>query len=298
MVRGRLEWFERSSWLACDALAACGGSMRRPDVWGRSSMRRPMKGHEHEAEHVDRRQQRRQQADRPEQRVPALIGVEQDFVLAEKTGKRRQAGNRDRADDERPVGDRQVLPQAAHSPHVLLARERVNHRARSEKEERLEERMRVEVEDARRVRANAHRQKHVAELRHGRIRQDALDVVLHQPNRPGQKRRRRPDDRDDVQRQRRMAEQHGVAANHVHPSRHHRRRMNERGDGRGAFHRVGQPGIERDLGRLARGADEQQERDDRHGAERRLGAQSRRRFAPPPGSRATRSARRSAARRG
>ena len=51
--------------------------------------------------------------------------------------------------------------------------------------------------------------------------------------------------------------------------------MDERGDGRGALHRVRQPHETGNLRGLARGAHEQQERDDRHGAERRLGAEPR-----------------------
>ena len=55
-----------------------------------------------------------------------------------------------------------------------------------------------------RERADAHRQEHVAELRHRRVREHALDVVLHQADRAGHQRRRRADDRDDRQRLRRV----------------------------------------------------------------------------------------------
>ena len=44
--------------------------------------------------------------------------------------------------------------------------------------------------------------------------------------------------------------------------------MDERGDGRGAFHRVGQPDKQRNLRGLPRRADKEQQRDNRHGAER------------------------------
>ena len=112
-----------------------------------------------------------------------------------------------------------------------------------------------------RVRADAHRQEHVAELRDRRVREHPLDVVLHQADRAGQERRRDADDRDDRQRLRRVAEQHRVAADHVHAGRHHRRRVDERGDRRRAFHRVRQPDVQRNLRRLAGRADEQQQRD-------------------------------------
>ena len=71
---------------------------------------------------------------------------------------------------------------------------------------------------------------------------------------------RHADDRDDFERERRVAEQHRVAANHVHAGRDHRRRVDERGDRRRAFHRVRQPDVQRQLRGLARGAEEQQQR--------------------------------------
>ena len=69
--------------------------------------------------------------------------------------------------------------QAAHVAHVLLVMHRDDHRARAEEQQRLEERMRHQVIDAARIRRNAERDGHVAELRQRRIRDDALDVVLH-----------------------------------------------------------------------------------------------------------------------
>ena len=73
-----------------------------------------------------------------------------------------------------------------------------------------------------------------------------------------------PIDRDDRQRHRRVREQHGVAPDHVDAGRHHRRRVDQRGDRRRAFHRVRQPDVERNLRRLAGRAEEQQQRRDRH----------------------------------
>ena len=52
-----------------------------------------------------------------------------------------------------------------------------------------------------------------------------------------------------------------VADDHVDAGRHHGGRMNQRADGRGAFHRVRQPGVQRKLRRLSDGADEQTEGD-------------------------------------
>ena len=67
-------------------------------------------------------------------------------------------------------------------PHVLLAGHCVNDRAAAEEEQRLEERVRHQVECAGGKRADAHRREHVAELRDRRVREHSFYVVLHQPD--------------------------------------------------------------------------------------------------------------------
>ena len=70
------------------------------------------------------------------------------------------------------------LPQAAHLPNVLLVVQRVDDDAGPEKELRLEERVREEVQDPGLIRADADADDHVADLRHRRISQHALDIPL------------------------------------------------------------------------------------------------------------------------
>ena len=53
--------------------------------------------------------------------------------------------------------------------------------------------------------------------------------------------------------------EHGIAADQVHACRHHRRGMDEGGHGRGAFHRVRQPRVERELRAFADRAAEYEE---------------------------------------
>src|SRR2546425_10778013 len=60
-------------------------------------------------------------------------------------------------------------------PEVLLATEPVDDAPRAEEEERLEEGVRHEVEDAGRVRAESDGGEHVAQLAHGRV--DRKSVV-------------------------------------------------------------------------------------------------------------------------
>src|SRR5688572_2910801 len=64
---------------------------------------------EHETKHVGGGQQRRQRADHPQDLMTLDERLEEDFVLAEKAGERWDPGNRDRADDERPERNRQLL---------------------------------------------------------------------------------------------------------------------------------------------------------------------------------------------
>ena len=59
----------------------------------------------------------------------------------------------------------------------------------------------------------------------------------------------------------RAVEQHVTARDHVDTGGHHRRRVDQRGDRRGALHCVGQPDVERNLRGLACRAQHQQQRD-------------------------------------
>ena len=99
-----------------------------------------------------------------------------------------------------PEGDGDALAQAAHVAHVLLAAERVDDGAGGEEEQRLEEGVGDQVEDAGGVGADAAGEEHVAELRDGGVGEDALDVVLHHADGGGEDRGGRADDGDDGER--------------------------------------------------------------------------------------------------
>ncbi len=98
------------------------------------------------------------------------------------------------ADEHRPVGDRDLPPQAAHLVHVLLLVDGMDDRARAEEEKALEEAVRHEVEDGRDVGAHAEGREHVAQLAERGVGQHALDVLLGQRDRGGQ------DGREDADR--------------------------------------------------------------------------------------------------
>ena len=173
------------------------------------------------------------------------------------------------ADGERPAGVRHPVPQAAEPPHVDHAPHRVHHAARGEEQQRLEEGVREQVEhrrDDRELRhvADARPQghEHVAELADGRIRQHPLQVGLRQGDRRREQRRQAADDaRPELSTQGVSDDQRHRPGDQVDARRDHRRGVDQGRDGRRAFHRVGQPDVERDLGTLGRRRPEEQQRD-------------------------------------
>ncbi len=113
-------------------------------------------------------------------RILADEGRLDDGVLGEIAGGEREAGKRQRADDHDDVSERDAVLEAAHGANVLLVMHGVDHGAGAEEQQRLEEGVREQMEHADRIGPDAHGDEHVAELRAGRIGDDALDVVLHQ----------------------------------------------------------------------------------------------------------------------
>jgi hypothetical protein len=185
-----------------------------------------------------------------------------DRVLRVEAGEERRADQRQRADQRRDPRDRHVLLQAAHVADVLVVVHADDHGAGGEEEQRLEERVRHQVEHRDRVRRGAERDRHVAELRQRRVGDDALDVVLDDAEKAHEERRDRADDEDHRQRRVGELEQRRHPRDHEDAGGHHRRRVDQRGDRRRAFHRVGQPDVERELRALAHRADEEADADD------------------------------------
>ena len=152
-----------------------------------------------------------------------------------------------------------MLPQAAIEAHVLFVVHGMDHRAGTEEQQRLEEGVGEQVEHRRAIGTAAGGEEHVAELRAGRISDHPLDVVLHHANGRGEQRGAGPNHADNGLGGGAGFEHRGEAADHEHAGGHHGGGVDQRGDRRGAFHGVGQPGVQAQLGGLAHRADEQQQ---------------------------------------
>ena len=291
-------------------------------VLGRLAARLPEEDHEDLAACVERGH-KRGNGQRPEHdHVAAVPRVGQDFILGpEPRGDERETREGQPTRDEGPRGAGHLVQQAAHQPHVVGVEldgqllvpvpvlvgnvvavvHGVDHRARAQEEERLEEGVHEQVEGRGDVSTDAQGREHVAQLGNGRVGQDALDVELGDAD-GGRKEGGEGADEGH--------EPHGAVAplghdveegegadDQVHARGHHRRRVDERAHGGGAFHSIGQPDVERELGRLADGTPEDEDgkhrgpgRDpeDGHGHDlvgqflQRLGGQD---FAPAQGAR-------------
>ena len=226
-----------------------------------------VEGHDDQPPGIEGRHDRRGDAHPEGEQPEAGMGTErrlENQVLGIEAGEAEHegdadSGQRQRADPHQDVGRLHPAPEAAHAPHVLLVGHAVDDGAGTEEQQRLEEGMGHQVEHRHRIGADAGGEEHIAELRAGRIGDDPLDIVLHQADRRGEESGERADGDDDRQRQRRELEHRRQAAHHEHAGRHHGGGVDQGGDRRRAFHRVRQPGVQQDLGRLAHGADEQED---------------------------------------
>ena len=180
---------------------------------------------------------------------------------------------RQHADGVGGEGERHVGLEAAHAADVLLFVDAVNDRARAHEQERLEEGVGDEVEHADGDAAEAEASHHVAELGDGGVGEDALDVVLRDGDEGGKDRGGCADPGDDGEGGGGSAgERAGLheridAGDEVNAGCDHGGGMNERGDGRGAFHGVGEPDVEGKLAALAGGAGEDEQADGAGGGE-------------------------------
>ena len=206
----------------------------------------------------------KERADRrhdPRRDAPTLGGEIHDVVLGEEPRERRDAGQGERADREQGGRDGHLLPQAAHPAHVGLVVEPVQDVARRQEQQRLVEGVADEQEHGAGVEPHPGREEHEPDLTHRRVRERPLDVELADRGERGVDRGDEPDDEHHRERDPRCLEQGVRSHDQVDAGGHHRRRMDQRGDGRRSFHRIREPDVQRDLRGLADGTGEEQQRD-------------------------------------
>ncbi len=224
-------------------------------------------GHEEQARHVESGQEGHEQADAEQHRLARAQRSQQDLVLAVVAGEGRDPRDGQGADQEGPEGHRYLAAQPAHLPHVLLPGHGVDHRARAEEQQRLEEGVGEEVEHRHPERAHAAGQEHVAELADRRVGQDLLDVGLDEGHGGPQERGGGTDDRHHPHGRLGHVVERGQARHQVDAGGDHGGGVDQGGDRGRTLHRIGQPDVEGDLGALAAGSHEKEEAGDGGGPE-------------------------------
>ena len=120
------------------------------------------------------------------------------------------------------------------------------------------------MEDAGCIGRRPEGRRHVSELGQGRVGDHTLDIVLHQTDQAHEEGSGGTDDHDQRERCFRKLVERRHARHHEDAGGDHGSCVYQGRDGGGTFHRVRQPHVQRNLGRLAHGADEQQDADQRH----------------------------------
>ena len=110
-----------------------------------------------------------------------------------------------------------------------------------------------------RQRTDAEREHHIAELADRRVSEDTLDLTLRQSDARGKNRREAADPGDEIHEKRRSRKDEIGARDEIDARDDHRRRMNQGGNGRRAFHRIGQPDVQWELAGFSDRADEYEE---------------------------------------
>ena len=145
--------------------------------------------------------------------------------------------------------------------HVDVVVHAVHHRAGAQEHVGLEEAVAEQVEDREGVagRTQAGAEHHVADLAHRGAGQHLLDVVLCAADDRAPEQRHGADGDHGVPGVGGEVEDEVGADDQVDARGHHRRRVDQRRDRGGTLHGVQQPGLQRHLGRLAAGAEEQEQ---------------------------------------
>ncbi len=225
-----------------------------------------VEGHDERTRHVERGEPGAGQRDQAEDPARGAALVERcfdDLVLRPEPGRQREADDREEAAEKHAVGDRHDPGQPAEAAHVDAVVHGVHDRAGRQEQRGLEEAVADQVDDADRVHpgAEADGQEHVADLADGRVREHPLEVVLPATADTAVEQRDRPDHDDSRAGRLRDVEDRCGPGDQVDAGGDHCRRVDQRRHRGWALHRVGQPGLQRELAGLAARAEQQHEPD-------------------------------------
>ena len=191
----------------------------------------------------------------------------QDGVLGEEASetdlgvRNTEADNGNRPDHHGRIGERHEFGEPAHATHILLMVHAMDNRASAKEQKRLEEGVREEVEHGRFIGADTRHEEHVAKLGTGRIGDHALDIVLRHTNRGRIERGHRTHDGDHACGVECVLIDRRQEADEIDACGHHGGGVDQ-GRYRGrTFHRIRQPDMQEELGRLAHSANEEQHAD-------------------------------------
>ena len=219
----------------------------------RIDVRGTPKRDENQPEAVERRHQRRHEAEHGQDLTEGSGRPRRNkqMVLAEETRRQGESCERERTHHERPIGNRQFVFQPPHTPHILFVMQGDDHGPATEKQEGLEGTVGQEMIHAGGIGAETAGHDHVAELANCRVGDDTFDIGLCQGDGRPHDHRHSTGNCHERHGGRRQVIEWSQPRNHEDASRDHRRGMNECRDGGGTFHRIRQPDVERHLGRLA-----------------------------------------------
>src|SRR5437762_1942472 len=139
----------------------------------------------------------------------------------------------------------------------------MNHAAGAEEHQSLEEGVCHHMEYAYDKRTDAASHEHETELRHSRVCQHLLDIVLSDPDRSSEDGGCRSYQSHHQHHCFRVLENDVRPSDHVQPGSNHCRGVNQRGHRSWTGHRIAQPNVQWQLRGLAAGSDEQSERNPR-----------------------------------
>src|SRR3990170_1151802 len=199
------------------------------------------KGHKDLSEHVEGRKEGGKQTHGPDEVMASPEGFPEYLVLTPEAAEWRHAGYGQRTYYKRSRCNLHMRVEPAHLPHILFIGHGVYNATGAEEEKALEKGVGHEMEYAGRVGAHAHGRKHVAELAHGGVGQDPLDVVLHKADGGRKTGGKYADYGHGLTHGRDHGIYGAVSGHHVYAGGDHRGGVYEGGDRCRALHGVGQP---------------------------------------------------------